>query len=215
MAGVTEIRDLYLDVAQAAAELLAAPEVAAAWDEPSALAQLSVRGLAGHMAAQVFFIPSMLADPVPVEPVVGLDEYYARAAWIGTDLDTEFNQSIRAGGEKVAGEGPEQLAARTAACIADLRKTLSSEPDRPVRRPNWSGYSVSLDTFVASRMLELIVHSDDLAHSVGVPTPQFPAEAVQTVVDVLTRIALRRHGQTAVLRALSRSERAPASISAL
>jgi hypothetical protein len=64
-------------------------------------------------------------------------------------------------------------------------------------------------------MLELIVHSDDLAHSVGVPTPQFPAEAVQTVVDVLTRIALRRHGQTAVLRALSRSERAPASISAL
>lgn len=215
MTDVTEIRDLYLDVAQAAAQLLAAPEVAAAWEKPSALDRLSVRGLAGHLAAQVFFIPSMLADPVPVEPVVDLDEYYARAAWIGTDLDTEFNQGIREGGEKVAGEGPEQLAARTAAAVARLRETLPSEPDRPVRRPTWSGYAVSLDTFVASRMLELIVHSDDLAHSVGVPTPEFSAEAVQTVVDVLTRIALRRHGQTAVLRALSRSERAPASISAL
>lgn len=64
-------------------------------------------------------------------------------------------------------------------------------------------------------MLELAVHCDDLAHSVGLPTPQLPAPAVETVVDLLSRIALRRHGATNVLRALSRSERAPASISAL
>ncbi|HEU5426227.1 MAG TPA: maleylpyruvate isomerase N-terminal domain-containing protein [Actinocrinis sp.] len=209
------IRDLYLDVAQIAAELLAAPEVAAAWDEPSALAQLSVRGLAGHLAAQVFFLPSVLADPVPAEPVITLNEYYERAAWIGTDLDTEFNQSIREGGEATAAEGPDRLAARTADCVAQLRESLPAAPDRLVRRPTWGPYSVSLDTFVTSRMLELLVHSDDLAHSVGVPTPEFPAAAIEAVVDVLTRIALRRHGQTAVLRALSRSERAPASISAL
>lgn len=212
---MTEIRGLYLDVAQAAVGLLAAPEVAANWDEPSALEKMSVNGLAGHLAAQVFFIPMMLADPLPDEPVITLDEYYERAAWIGSDLDTEFNQGIRDGGEKMAAEGPDKLAARTAACVADLRESLPAEPNRPVRRPTWAGYSVSLDTFVASRMLELIVHSDDLAHSVGVATPQFPAEAVQTVVDVLARVALRRHGQTSVLRALSRSERAPASISAL
>ncbi len=213
--GETQIRDLYLDVAQSAATLLAAPEVAANWDEPSALAKLSVRGLAGHLAAQVFFIPAMLADPVPTEPVITLDEYYERASWIGTDLDTEFNQGIRDGGEQLAADGADELAARTAALVAELRKTLPAEPDRPVRRSTWGPWSVSLDTFVASRMLELMVHSDDLAHSVGVPTPEFPAQAMETVVYVLTRIALRRHGQTAVLRALSRSERAPASISAL
>jgi hypothetical protein len=144
-----------------------------------------------------------------------LDEYYARAAWIGTDLDTEFNQGIRDGGEAAAADGPEQLAARTAACVEELRTSLPAAPDKPVRRPTWGPYSVSLDTFVTSRILELIVHSDDLAHSVAVPTPEFPAAAIEAVVDVLTRIALRRHGQTAVLRALSRSERAPASISAL
>ena len=212
---MTEIRGLYLDVAQAAAGLLAAPEVAGAWDEPSALAKLSVRGLAGHLAAQVFFLPLVLAEPVPAEPVITLNEYYERAAWIGTDLDTEFNQGIREGGEATATEGPDRLAARTTACVAQLRESLPAAPDRLVRRPTWGPYSVSLDTFVTSRMLELLVHSDDLAHSVGVPTPEFPAAAIETVVDVLTRIALRRHGQTAVLRALSRSERAPASISAL
>jgi hypothetical protein len=35
------------------------------------------------------------------------------------------------------------------------------------------------------------------------------------VVDVLSRVAIRRHGATAVLRGLSRAERAPTSISAL
>ncbi|HZE33962.1 MAG TPA: hypothetical protein VE198_21340 [Actinoallomurus sp.] len=72
-----------------------------------------------------------------------------------------------------------------------------------------------MDDFVTSRLLELVVHSDDLAYSVGMPTPELPAEATETVVDLLSRIALRRHGPTNVLRALSRAERAPSSISAL
>jgi hypothetical protein len=68
---------------------------------------------------------------------------------------------------------------------------------------------------VTSRLLEVVVHSDDLAYSVGLPTPDLPAEAVETVVDLLSRIAVRRHGATNVLRALTRADRAPASISAL
>jgi hypothetical protein len=34
------------------------------------------------------------------------------------------------------------------------------------------------------------------------------------VIDLLARLAVRRHGPTAVLRALSRAERAPGTISA-
>jgi hypothetical protein len=63
-------------------------------------------------------------------------------------------------------------------------------------------------------MMELAVHSDDLAVSVGLPTPPLPPGAVDTVVDLLTRLAVRRHGPTSVLRALSRAERAPATIAA-
>jgi hypothetical protein len=212
---MTEIRDLFLTAATAAAELLAAPEVAAAWHEPSALAKLSVQGLAGHLAGQVFFVPPMLDGPVPAEQVISINDYYARASWIGSDLDDEFNTGIRAKGEKDAADGPEALAAQVAATVEELRPALPAAPARPVRRPNWGPWSLSLDDFVTTRLLEIAVHSDDLAYSVGVPTPELPAEAVETVVDLLSRIALRRHGATGVLRALSRAERAPASISAL
>jgi mycothiol maleylpyruvate isomerase-like protein len=212
---VTASRELYLEVAETAAGLLAAPEVAARWDEPSALAEFSVRGLAGHLAGQVFFIPQMLAQPVPAEPVIPIGEYYAQVSWIGSDLDTPFNRSIRANGEHDAADGPAALAAEVAACVADLRSSLPAVADRPVRRSTWGRWSISFDDFVTSRMLELVIHGDDLAYSVGLATPAFPARAVETVVDLLSRIALRRHGPTAVLRALSRSERAPVSISAL
>lgn len=212
---MTQVRELYLSVADTAAKLLAAPEVADGWHQPSALAKLSVQGLAGHLAGQVFFIPTVLAEPVPTEPAISIHEYYARVSWIGSDLDTPFNQAIRSGGEEEAADGPAALAARVAECVEELRGILPTAPDRLVRRPTWGPWSISLDDFIASRMLELAVHSDDLAHSVGLPTPKFPAPAVETVVDLLSRIALRRHGATNVLRALSRSERAPASISAL
>ncbi|WP_327011367.1 maleylpyruvate isomerase N-terminal domain-containing protein [Dactylosporangium sp. NBC_01737] len=210
-----QIRELYLTAASTAARLLAAPEVAAAWHGPSALPKLSVRGLAGHLAGQIFFIPKVLAEPVPAEEVIGLHEYYARVHWIGSDLDDAFNVLIRSSGEDDAADGPAALAARVEATVAELRTVLPAAPDRPVRRPTWGAWSIGLDDFVASRLLEVVVHSDDLAHSVGVATPEFPAAAVQTVVDILSRIAVRRHGATSVLRALSRAERAPATISAL
>jgi hypothetical protein len=55
----------------------------------------------------------------------------------------------------------------------------------------------------------------DLAASVGLPTPEFAGPAVETVIDVLSRLAVQRHGATAVVRALSRAERAPATIAAI
>jgi hypothetical protein len=212
---MAQIRDLYLTAAASAAKLLAAPQVAAAWHEPSALPKLSVQGLAGHLAGQIFFIPKVLAEPVPTEEIIPIHEYYARVSWIGSDLDDPFNVAIRASSEQDAADGPAALAARVDATVQELRTVLPAAPPRPVRRPTWGSWSISLDDFVTSRLLEVAVHSDDLAHSVGVPTPELPAEAIETVIDLLSRIALRRHGATNVLRALSRAERAPASISAL
>ncbi|MEV6859866.1 maleylpyruvate isomerase N-terminal domain-containing protein [Streptosporangium subroseum] len=212
---MAQIRELYLTAAASVAKLIAAPEVATAWREPSALPKLSVQGLAGHLAGQIFFIPKMLAEPVPTEELISIREYYARASWIGSDIDDPFNTLIRTSGEQDATDGPAALAGRVEATVQELRTVLPAAPSRPVRRPTWGAWSISLDDFVTSRLLEIAVHSDDLAHSVGIPTPELPAEAVETVVDLLSRIALRRHGATNVLRALSRAERAPASISAI
>ena len=46
--------DAYLTAVDSIVDLLARSEVAAAWDPPSALAEWSVSGLAGHLAGQVF-----------------------------------------------------------------------------------------------------------------------------------------------------------------
>jgi hypothetical protein len=65
-----------------------------------------------------------------------------------------------------------------------------------------------------TRLMELAVHSDDLAASVGLPTPELPPSAMEFVLGLLTQLSVRRHGATAVLRTLSRAERAPATITA-
>jgi hypothetical protein len=72
-----------------------------------------------------------------------------------------------------------------------------------------------VNDLLTTRMMEIAVHSDDLAVSVGVPTPELPVRVLHPVYDLLFLLALRRHGHTAVLRALSRAERAPASIAAI
>ncbi|AEW93166.1 MULTISPECIES: maleylpyruvate isomerase N-terminal domain-containing protein [Streptomycetaceae] len=212
---MTSVRKLYLEVAASVTELIAAPEVAAAWDEPSALPKMSVRGLAGHLAGQVLHLPKVLAEPVPVEETISLDEYYARASWIGSDVDDKSSVAVRNGGEEEAAKGPVDLASRVDATVRELRTALLAAPDRPVRRATWGPWSISLDDFVASRLLEMVVHCDDLAYSVGVATPELHGQAVQLVVDVLSRIAVRRHGAVDVLRAFSRAERAPSTIAAL
>ena len=64
-------------------------------------------------------------------------------------------------------------------------------------------------------MLEISVHLDDLAVSAGLPTPELPRDVLDPVLTLLHELAVRRHGPLAVLRALRRAERAPASIAAI
>ena len=66
----------------------------------------------------------------------------------------------------------------------------------------------------AIRMMEIAVHADDLAVSVGLATPALPDAVLDPVFALLTRLSIRRHGTVALLRALSRAERAPASVTA-
>jgi hypothetical protein len=173
-----------------------------------------VAGLAGHLAYQILAIPRILTEPVPSEQTISLLEHYARVKWIDAELDDDINVRIRHGGDDEAAEGPEALVARVDFAVKELTDRLALVADRPVRIPLWGPWSLMLDDMLITRMMELAVHSDDLAVSVGLPTPTLPESAVNTVIDLLSRLAVRRHGPTAVLRALSRAERAPATIAA-
>jgi hypothetical protein len=209
-----DVRKDFLAVARSAANLLRTPAVGSAWTNPSALPQFSVGGLASHLAHHILVVRQVLADPVPAEPTITLSEHFGRARWIGAGLEADINVLIRRAGEEVAAGGVRDVLAVVESAVAALPGMLEDEPDRPVRLPYWGAYSLRLDDMLVTRMMELLVHSDDLAFSVRVPTPAVPLSAVETVVGLLARLAVRRHGPTAVVRAFSRAERAPDGIAA-
>jgi Mycothiol maleylpyruvate isomerase N-terminal domain len=208
-------QDGYLGAAAQAVALLREPEVAAAWREPSALAEMTVGGLAGHLASQIFSTGQVLDGPPTAEAPITLLEHYARVAWLGAPLDSGANAGIRARAEDIGAEGAVSLAERAGAALARQQAELPGlDGDRAVFMP-WVGWALTLDDFLATRMMELAVHQDDLAVSVGLDTPSLPDAAFDPVLVMLTRLAARRHGQAALLRALARAERAPAAINAI
>ncbi len=204
----------YLVAARTAAALIAQPAVTSRWTDPSALTGFTVGGLAAHLAGLVFSVSRLLeADPA-TEELVPLLEHYARAAWVGADLDADVNVGIRSSGEQAAAGGPGALVASVGAAIDSLESGLASlDPEFRVRPPA-GPWSLTLDDFLVTRMMEIVVHSDDLATSVDLPTPPFPGEVEDPVLGLLVSLAVRRHGSLPLVRALSRAERAPATIAA-
>jgi hypothetical protein len=211
---VTGIRDDFLAVGSSAARLLREPAVTEAWSKPSALEEFGVSGLAGHLAYQVLAIPDIISAPIPTEATISVLDHYARVEWIDADLQDEISLRIRSGGDLVATDGPEVLADRLDAALDELGAELPGIADRPVRISLWGPWSLMLDDMLLTRLMELAVHSDDLAVSVGLPTPELPPSAVEAVVGLLSRLSVRRHGASAVLRTLARAERAPRTITA-
>jgi hypothetical protein len=213
------IFDDFLAAADAAVELLASDEVAARWAEPSALAGFTVGGLAAHLGWQVQSAWAALAAPRPGPgaEVTSLLEHYARAAWIGAAVDAPVNVGIRDAGQERAKSGAAQQASLTGDARAQAAAVLGSAgfgPATVIAMPWIEGRAMTAGDVLTTRLMELVVHGDDLAVSVGVETPRYPASAFAAVNDLLVRVSERRHGPLAVLRALSRAERAPESIAA-
>jgi hypothetical protein len=211
---MTSMRYAFDAAAAFAVDLLADPAVARDWAAPSALAEMTVGGLAAHLARQIFNVQRVLAEPTGPEPPIPLLQHYARVGWIAAGLQDAPNVAIREDSEDAAQAGAAALVASAADAASELRDRLAAEPaDRVVLLP-WGPWSLTLDDMLITRIMEIAVHSDDLAFSVGLPDVQLPEVAADIATGLLVRLAVRRHGQAAVLRALARAERAPRSIAA-
>jgi hypothetical protein len=208
---VSRRRAAFLKAADVAVEVIRHDRVAERWREPSALPKMSVGALANHLAVQVVSAHATAsAAPEEPGPSIPLLEHYARAAWVRADLDDEANVSIRERAESSSAEGHAALVDRVERALAGLRPWPKEAP-ATIAMPWWE-WSLTSDDFLVTRMMELMVHTDDLAVSVGVPTPEFPRSVARPVLTLLTAIAERRHGQASLVRALTRAERAPAAI---
>lgn len=204
---------IFLDAAAAVAPLLRSPELAARWTEPSVLAEFRISGLAGHLARSVSNVERYLAAPVPAQAPV-LDAVTSFQPFSGSaepDLADPVHRGVRERGEQEAAGGPRELADRYDASLARLAARLPELPDdRPVLM--FGGLVLPLRECLLTRLVELVVHADDLAVSLGLSTPDVGDQAADLVVTTLARISRRRHGTLPVLRALSRRERAPSTV---
>ena len=210
---MASVRAVFVEAATIGLELVGSPRVAQDWDRPSALEGMTVGALAAHLARQVTRVPEVLAFPVPDERAVPLVEHYLRSAW--ANGDDEANAAIRVRAATDAVPGPPEVLARALEALATARVVLPGEPADRWVRPPWLAWNLALDDYLRTRLLEIVVHADDLAVSVGVDPPAWPEEVVAPVLGVLTTLAVRKHGVPAVLRTLARAERAPGSIAAI
>ncbi len=201
-------RAAFLEAGEITLDLLRLPDVARRWTEPSALRGMTIGGLAHHLGVQVVSGHSASVDRALLgdDDPVALVEHYRRAAWVRADIDGDANASIRAGAERSAGDGPSAVVTRVTRALADLQPWPTDS--LPTVRMPWWDWSMSADDFLLSRMMEMMVHADDLAASLGIETPVFPRTVQRQVFTLLASLAVDTHGQSAVLRALTRSERA-------
>ena len=213
MPEAVDMRDAFVAATDHVIAIVAREDVAAAWDKPSALAEWQVGGLVAHLANQAVAVVNLLRGEPTADPI-SLEEHYARAAWVSASVDDEINVAIREGGDQQAEAGRDEVLARVVAAREALPSLLAAQPDdRAVLIP-WQGWSLRLDDFLVGRMMEIVVHGEDVAASLGIAAPPLPEPVLDPVIRLLTHLAMRRHGQGAVVSALTRAERAPATISA-
>jgi hypothetical protein len=203
---VAQLDDAFPMAAVVALDLIRRGEVRGRWLLPSALPKMSNGTLACHLGRQVVRAAELLPSATDLPPLESADAHYHRAAWVmSTSPDDPPND--RSIDDAEAALGATALADRTAGALETVRRLLADEAAGDVVSIPWQGWSLRRDDFLLTRMLEIVVHTDDLARSVGVRAPEFPTEVFAPVRDLLVRLAVRRRGQSAVVSALARSER--------
>ena len=207
-------RDVLQRAAHGIQALVAAPEVVAAWGRESALPGMTVGGLTRHLVSQpecaVEFL--RLRPPPSHAPIVSLAELYRRTDWFTAPIDAVENTSIRDDFNAMAAGGPVHSAAILEQALSDLPAVIATAG--PVAYVPWQDCALAIEDFLVVRVMEIVVHADDLSVSVGLPTPTFVDEVTDPVVALLATLHARRNGAGAAVRTLARAERADARANA-
>ena len=186
-------------------------QVRAAWGEPSALEGMSIGAVAVHGLSAIDDILLHCERPEPTTArVLGTVEYY-RAARLDRreDLSLQGHAFIRDLGEKHAAAGPDAVLTQKRAALEHLRWTLPAQaPDKKVFLPRQPPMAGTLAMMVCNRTIELIAHMDDVAVSVGLPTPAIDPRAAAMALSVLVSLARKLNGDLPLILAMSRQERA-------
>ncbi len=206
-AGTLE-RDALLRATDALVALVSAPGVSEAWDQESALPGMTVGGLTRHLVSQPECAVEFLGiQPVPPHaPTVSLAVLFNRTDWFHAPVDATENTSIVDDFNAMAAGGQPHSVAILEGARAALPAAIAAAG--PTTYVPWQDCCLATDDFLVVRLMEVVVHADDLAATLGSPTPALDDEVLHPALALLAMLSSRRHGQDEALRALARAERA-------
>jgi hypothetical protein len=168
---------------------------------------MSVGALAGHLLhSGVLMVEEAFANTEV--PVGGPFSAARMLAWTPLDDASPVHDGMRTVAESQSVEGCEDLVRRVRLSLPRSTASLAAATPTTIIAFPWTPcLSMTLPEFLRSRLLELVVHGDDLAHSVGIEDLPFAPEAIDLACHTGIDINLQRYGSVAVLRSLFRSDR--------
>jgi hypothetical protein len=195
--------EIFLAGARAVLGAVGDPAVATAWDAPSVLEGQTVGGLVGHLArGSVWVVGDYLDGEEPAGPatVHSAAAYYAGGVARLTEAD---HAGIRERGARVGAMGHAALVRTLNERLRQLEQLLTAVD--PARRVSvFAGRVMRLDHYLDTRVVEQVVHLEDLAESLNVSNWSLPVECVSRALEVGVELGRLRFGDRAMVRALFR-----------
>jgi uncharacterized protein (TIGR03083 family) len=212
-----DVAKAFREAAEAFAEIVDRPEVGKVWEQPSALEGFSVGAIVGHVNAAIGWLGPLLDAPAQPDlrqsPPADLLAFL-HGLKIGPDGADRHpvHDMVRDQAERAARHGWESNRDRFRGLAERMTARLDGESgDRLLDLRPTVPIVVRLGDWLPTRVMELVVHGDDLAVSVGIDAPP-PSEAAAVAIDVMVAVARAVHGDLAVIRALARRERASTAV---
>jgi uncharacterized protein (TIGR03083 family) len=187
------------------AALIHDPVVEERWDEDSVCPPYTVGGMVAHVATGLVWTAKLLAADPPRDapPVSEATSYFETVDAAGEVL----HRALEADGNRRAARGVAAHRDLLRSLTAQLRDMPEADPEALLDlRPTWPG-AITVADFTRTRLVEVVVHGDDVAASVGLSLHVDPAVG-DCLLDFLWARARTHRRDIELVRGLVRGERA-------
>jgi hypothetical protein len=191
------------------------------WDRPSLLEGYTVGTLTAHLVLTVRraagVVGTMAYDLGQSKSEEAVDERSASELMIAarlkerSDLQLGAHLAVRLSAGEMAADGPPAVASVFDAALDALGEAQVGIPEHQVVRVPMPA-RMPLGEWLSTRLVEIVVHSEDLTESLEIPPVTFGSEIMSRVIDVLVTAVRTRVGDRAVVIGLARAERASGDV---
>lgn len=177
--------------------------IADAWNTPSTLEDQTIGSLVGHLArGSVWVVNEYLNASAPTGPV----DYESASAYfaeVANSLTAQDHEAIRNRGAEIAKMGHAGVINELTQRLNELSGILLNEPQERLLSV-FAGRVMRLDDYLLTRLVEQVVHLDDLARSLAVDPWSYASGAAALVIECGADIGRIRSGELAMVRTLFR-----------